>query len=70
MAVPDAEWGSRIVGVVVPARPLDPADLRAYVAGQAEAAYVPYDIVVVDGVPRPAPDKVDRAALAALVQEG
>ena len=69
VAVADAEWGSRIVGVVVPGRPLDPAAVREYVAGQAEAAYVPKHIVVVEGLPRPAPDKVDRAALAALVQE-
>jgi O-succinylbenzoic acid--CoA ligase len=69
VAVPDAEWGSRIVGVVVADGHLDPAALRAHVARQAEAAYVPQRIVVVDGLPRPAPDKVDRAALAALVQE-
>lgn len=69
VAIPDAEWGARIVGVVVPDGPCDPAAVRAYVAGQAEAAYVPQQILVVDGLPRPAPDKVDRAALAALVQE-
>jgi O-succinylbenzoic acid--CoA ligase len=70
VALPDAEWGSRIVGVVVAPGGLDPAALRAHVARHAEAAYVPQSIVVVDGLPRPAPDKVDRDALVALVQEG
>lgn len=68
VAVADPVWGSRVVAVAVardPARP--PADLRAFVHERAEPAFVPAEVVWVDALPRPAPGKVDRAALTALV---
>mgnify|MGYP001823256892 CR=1 FL=1 len=68
VGLPDDEWGTRIVALVVASGPLDPDDVRAYVARRAEAAYVPAEVVVVDDLPRPSPVKLYRAALAARAQ--
>lgn len=70
VGLPDDEWGTRIVALVVASGPLDPDDVRAYVARRAEAAYVPAEVVVVDALPRPSPGKLNRAALAARAQGG
>lgn len=69
VAVPDDEWGARVVAVVVADRGLDPASLRSFVAARAEPAYVPRSVVVVDDLGRPGPGKLNRAALATLVSE-
>lgn len=69
VGVPDEEWGTRVVAVVVADTGLDTAALRRFVADRAEPAYVPRSVVVVDDLRRPGPGKVNRAALATLVSE-
>ena len=69
VGVPDEEWGTRVVAVVVADTGLDPAALRGFVADRAEPAYVPRSVVVVDDLRRPGPGKLNRAALATLVSE-
>lgn len=69
---PDPAWGTRVVAAVVPR---DPAaaptaeQVRAFVQGRAEPAFAPARLVLVEAIPRPAPGKVDRAALRALVED-
>ncbi|HEU4676133.1 MAG TPA: o-succinylbenzoate--CoA ligase [Motilibacteraceae bacterium] len=66
-AVPDPEWGQKVVAVVV----ADPAptlqDLRATVAARAGRVAAPRALVVVDALPLTANGKVDRRALPHLV---
>lgn len=69
VGVPDPEWGTRVVAVVVADGPLDPDAIRSFVAARAERAYVPRAVVLVEDLLRPAPGKINRAALAALVPE-
>jgi len=63
----DPEWGTRVTAVAVPRPGVTPtlAGLRAFMAERAEPAYVPRDLVLVDDLRRPAPGKVDRAAIVA-----
>ena len=69
---PDPVWGARVVAAVVPR---DPAaaptteQVRAFVRDRSEPAYAPARVVLVEALPRPAPGKVDRTALRALVEE-
>lgn len=67
VGVRDDEWGTRLVAVAVarPGRAPTLAGVRSFVAQRAEPAYVPRDLVLVDDLRRPAPGKVDRAAVAA-----
>jgi acyl-coenzyme A synthetase/AMP-(fatty) acid ligase len=71
VGVDDPEWGARVVAVAVAraglAAPPAAADVRAFVHARAEPAFVPADVVWVDALPRPAPGKIDRAALRALL---
>jgi O-succinylbenzoic acid--CoA ligase len=70
LGVPDARWGTRVVVVAVPrdpARAPTAAQVRAFVHARAEPAFVPAEVVLVDALPRPAPGKLDRRALLALV---
>jgi O-succinylbenzoic acid--CoA ligase len=71
VGVPDAQWGTRVVVVAVPrdpARPPTVAQVRAFVHERAEPAFVPREVVLVDALPRPAPGKIDRPALRALLE--
>ena len=70
VGVPDVEWGTRVVAVVVPRPGTTPTldDVRSFVADRAEPAYVPRDLVLVDDLGRPAPGKVDRASTAARLE--
>jgi O-succinylbenzoic acid--CoA ligase len=72
VGVDDPDWGTRVVAVAVPrdaACPPTAADVRRFVHERAEPAFVPVEVVLVDALPRPAPGKLDRAALRALVVE-
>jgi o-succinylbenzoate---CoA ligase len=67
----DPEWGQRVVAVVVP-RGAAPslADVRDHVAAALGRRCAPARLVVVDELPRPAPGKIDRAAVRRLAAEG
>ncbi len=68
----DAEWGQRVVAVVVPAAgaTLPPLrTLRAQVAARAGAAGAPRELIVVGALPLLTAGKVDRAVLRTLTGE-
>lgn len=69
VGVPDEEWGTAVVAVVVP-RPGGPApvlaDARAAVRRTLGPAAAPRRLVVVDALPELGPGKIDRAAVARL----
>ena len=67
---PDPEWGEAVVAVVVPAGPVELADLRALAAGALGAAWAPRYLVTVEAFPLLPSGKVDRVALRALVRDG
>jgi len=69
--VPDLEWGSRVVAVVVAghgSRP-DLARLREAVRRSLGPASAPRGLVLVDSLPLRGPGKVDRAAVARLARD-
>ncbi|HSK27405.1 MAG TPA: o-succinylbenzoate--CoA ligase [Jiangellales bacterium] len=71
VALPDEEWGQRVVAVVVPVDPADPPTLssvRACVARQAPSAHAPRQLVVVDSLPSRASGKPDRRMATELAQ--
>lgn len=64
---PDAEWGARVVAVVVPSDPTAPptlAALRAHVKAALPAYAAPTAVELVDGLPRTTGGKVRRARLS------
>ncbi len=65
----DAEWGARVVAVVVPAAGSCPslAELRDFVSARLPRSWAPRDLVVVLALPLLATGKLDRAALRELV---
>jgi O-succinylbenzoic acid--CoA ligase len=68
VAVPDPDWGQRVVAVVVPDDPDHPPTLesvRAHVMRRAPAAHAPKSLVIVDALPMLPSGKVDRRGLAA-----
>jgi len=68
VAVPDAEWGERVVVAVVPADPERPPSLdsiRAHVRDRHPVAYAPKELHVLDALPTLPGGKSDRRALAA-----
>jgi O-succinylbenzoic acid--CoA ligase len=70
VALPDPEWGQRIVVAVVPSDPAvapTAASVRAHVQRRAAASHAPREIVVVADLPRSPSGKVDRRATAELV---
>ncbi len=70
VGVDDPDWGTRVVAVAVPRDPDQcptSADVRDYVHQRAEPAFVPAEVVFVTALPRPAPGKLDRAALRDMV---
>ena len=65
---PDAEWGERVVAVVVP-RGAPPAldDLRAHVRATLPTWAAPRELVLVEALPRTISGKVRRAEVRALL---
>jgi O-succinylbenzoic acid--CoA ligase len=45
---PDPEWGERVIATVVPARDVDPDELRAFVGARLPPYKVPKEIMIVD----------------------
>jgi O-succinylbenzoic acid--CoA ligase len=73
VGVPDAEWGERVVALVVPVGDADPQRLvpeavRAATAAALPAAWLPRSVVLVEAIPMLATGKVDRAAARALAR--
>jgi O-succinylbenzoic acid--CoA ligase len=63
---PDAEWGRRVVAVVVPADPADPpslAALRDAAKAELPAYAAPRELVLADALPRTSLGKVARSRL-------
>ena len=72
VALPDQDWGQRVVAVVVPRDPGDPPTLgsvRAHVLRHSPTAYAPKELVVVHALPRLPGGKVDRRGLTARLLE-
>jgi o-succinylbenzoate---CoA ligase len=65
VALPDAEWGERIVVAVVAANPPTLDSVRAHVLRGLPAAYAPKELIVLDALPTLAGEKADRRALTA-----
>jgi o-succinylbenzoate---CoA ligase len=65
VGVPDAEWGQRVVAVVVLRGPLSLQEARDVVAGPLPRPAAPRELRVVDALPLLASGKVDRVRLAA-----
>jgi len=68
VALPDDDWGQRVVAVLVPRDPDHPPTLesvRAHVTRRAPAAHAPKELVVVDELPLLPGGKLDRRGLAA-----
>lgn len=68
---PDAEWGQRVVALVVPTAGsgLDLAELRAEVRDQLGAAAAPRELITVPTLPRLHSGKLDRVSAQRLVLE-
>ncbi|MBV9485612.1 MAG: AMP-binding protein [Frankiaceae bacterium] len=67
--VPDAEWGQRLVAVIVPRDATDVpslADLREWGSAALSPAARPRAVVVIDELPRLATGKLDRLAIGRL----
>ena len=72
IGVPDAEWGQRVVAVVVPAQVgaiLSLNLLRSFVADSMPRYAAPQDLVVTNTLPRLSNGKVDRQSLLASVRD-
>ena len=72
VALPDPEWGQRVVAVVVPRDPADPPTLgsvRAHVQRHAPAAHAPKELVVLHALPTLPGGKIDRRALTVRLLE-
>lgn len=68
VAVPDDDWGQRVVTAVVAADPSSPPTLesvRGHVSRQSPAAYAPKELVVLEALPTLPGGKPDRRGLAA-----
>jgi len=72
LGVPDPEWGTRVVAVVVPegAPPPTLAELRSWVAERAGRAAAPWELRLVTALPRTALGKLDRQVLGTLDRQG
>ncbi|AYY14797.1 AMP-dependent synthetase [Actinobacteria bacterium YIM 96077] len=71
VALPDPEWGQRVVAAVIPQDPGNPPRLesvRTHVTRQAPAAYAPRELAVVDSLPHLSSGKPDRRALTELLR--
>lgn len=69
LGLPDAEWGNRVVALVVPAGPAELDDLRDWVAGVHPRAWAPRQLVVLDAIPLLPNGKPDRQALRSRAAE-
>ncbi|NDL57698.1 o-succinylbenzoate--CoA ligase [Phytoactinopolyspora mesophila] len=72
VALPDPEWGQRVVAAVVAQDPEQPPRLesvRAHVMRRAPAAYAPKELIIVDTLPVLANGKVDRLGLTQGLSE-
>jgi O-succinylbenzoic acid--CoA ligase len=69
-AVADAEWGQRLVAVVVPAGTAPPGldELREWCRRTLPAAAAPRGLVVVESIPRLASGKHDRVAVQSIAE--
>ncbi|HEX2297289.1 MAG TPA: AMP-dependent synthetase, partial [Pseudonocardiaceae bacterium] len=70
VGLPDPEWGERVAAAVVPAdpaRPPDPAALRAAARGLLTGARAPKQILLLDALPLRGVGKPDRDAVRALL---
>lgn len=70
LGVGDADWGQRVVAVVVPLDPAAPPDLptlRAFVAERTTSAEAPRQLLLTERLPLLPNGKLDRLALRALV---
>jgi O-succinylbenzoic acid--CoA ligase len=63
VGVPDAEWGARVVAVVVLRAPLSLQDARAWVAERVSPVAAPRELRVVDALPVLPGGKLDRRQL-------
>jgi O-succinylbenzoic acid--CoA ligase len=72
VALPDAEWGERIVVAVVAAAGCSPTlkSVRAHVMKSLPTAYAPKELIVVDALPMLAGQKVDRHTMTTRLLEG
>ncbi len=66
VGVPDADWGSRVVAVVVLRAGLTLGDARDVVAAAVSRVAAPRELVVVEALPQVSGGKVDRAAARLL----
>lgn len=66
VARPDARWGQVPVALVVGRRALLPGELQGWARSRLAPFKIPADVVPVEGLPRTAAGKVDRAAAQAL----
>jgi o-succinylbenzoate---CoA ligase len=73
VGVPDPEWGTRVVAVVVPrdgARPPVLGAVRDAVKAELPAYAAPRELRVVEALPRTGPGKVARSDLASTLADG
>ena len=72
VAVPDAEWGERIVVAIVGAAEGPPSleSVRTHVTKSLPSAYAPKELIVVDTLPMLSGQKVDRQAMTTRLLEG
>jgi O-succinylbenzoic acid--CoA ligase len=72
VALPDAEWGERIVVAVVAAAGCSPTleSVRAHVMKSLPTAYAPKELIVVATLPMLAGQKVDRHTMTTRLLEG
>jgi O-succinylbenzoic acid--CoA ligase len=66
LGVPDAEWGQRVVALVVGELSVEAA--REWVAERHPRAWAPREVLVLDTIPLLTNGKVDRLALGRLVR--
>jgi O-succinylbenzoic acid--CoA ligase len=69
VGLPDAEWGNRVVAVLVLVEPLSLDEARDWVGGAHPRAWAPREVVVVEQLPMLANGKVDRLAVRSLAGE-
>ena len=72
VAVPHEEWGKAVVALVVPRDGLavNESEVRRHVARRLPRYMVPWQVRVVEDLPRTSTGKVDRQTVAELVMSG
>ncbi len=71
VGLPDREWGERVAAAVVARRPGTPArdELDAYLRRRLSDPKRPRTLVFVDALPRNRTGKIDRKAVAVLIED-